>query len=109
MKVLPILVLALAMTGCYTLVSEEEVAEKRAELVAAWRAEAGAPEPTPVPPEIVKLIDAKLFEWREEEGRKRAASVGVTAAGKAATGDWLGLLLLALGVGGNVLKNRKAA
>ena len=110
MRKASIVFLVLAMTGCGAVfVSDEEVAEKKKELVSDWRKEANAPEPTPVPPEIEKLIDSKLSEWREEEGRKRAASTGLTAAGKAATGDWIGLLLLALGIGGNVLKNRKAA
>ena len=104
-RLLVVAVLALVAGGC---VSAGELKAKKAELLAAYRLEANMPEPTPIPPEIDKALDAKVEEWRVEENRKRLETVG-GIGGKAMTGDWIGAVLIALGLGGTLLKNKGGA
>lgn len=105
-RVLALGVLALGMGGCAGLVSDKEKSEKQAELTAAWRVEATAPEPTPVPPEVVKTIGQKVAAWAADEEIKRKAAAlttGVAVASKAATGDYIGAALGVIGLIGAFL------
>lgn len=103
MKRMAVVFLALVLGGC---VSSKEIEAKRSELTAAYRVEAKMPEPTPIPAEIVKLIDAKVEEWRAEENAKRV-NLGLGIAGKAVAGDYVGGFLALLGLGTALLKAKE--
>lgn len=101
-----------AGVGCLgPLVSQKEVEEKKSELVKEYRAQNNAPVPTPVPPEVEKMIDEKVEAWRVEEEARRKAFLMEKSGGiltNIAGGNWLGAVLMAVGLVGVGMDGWKA-